>query len=297
MKNLDFSYYIKEGFKSIFVHGFMSFAAISAITACLVLMGSFVLLAINVDVVLLDVESKNVILAYVNENSTPSDAAAVEHMIRQVENVNGEQLRYIDRDQAFADYKDTLGEYGELLDGLEQQHKLRPRFSVPINDINMTVETAAWLEQIPGVEKVSAGEDVSNQIINLRSVITLVCVILIIVLGVISILITSNTVKLATFDRRDEIAIMRMVGATNAFIRWPFVFEGLLLGLFSSLFAFFLQWFIYDRVADYIRHTMVDMSLVSFSSLGFVIFMVFLITGLFVGILGSLFSIRRYLKV
>ena len=297
MKNLDFSYYIKEGFKSIFVHGFMSFAAISAITACLVLMGSFVLLAINVDVVLLDVESKNVILAYINENSTQSDASAVEQMIRQVENVNGELLRYIDRDQAFADYRATLGEYGELLDGLEEQHKLRPRFSVSINDINLTTETAAQLEQIPGVEKVSAGEDVSKQIIDLRSVITLVCVILIIVLGVISILITSNTVKLATFDRRDEIAIMRMVGATNAFIRWPFVFEGLLLGLFSSLFAFFLQWFIYDRVADYIHHTMIDMSLVSFSSLSFVIFMVFLITGLFVGILGSLFSIRRYLKV
>ena len=155
------------------------------------------------------------------------------------------------------------------------------------------------LEQIPGIVKIRADEAVSNGFITVRNIASVISAALIAILLVVSVFIISNTIKLTTFDRRDEIAIMKMVGATNGFIRWPFVFEGLLIGLCGAIVAFFLQWLLYAGVAQGIANsdTLQLLKVVAFQKIWLPVAVVFGGVGILVGVGGSLTAIRKFLQV
>ncbi len=175
----------------------------------------------------------------------------------------------------------------------------RDRYIIYLNDISIMAETEEQLEDIQGVAEVRAHLEVAEGMVTVRNVISAVSMILIVVLVVVSIFIMTNTVKLATFSRREEIAIMKMVGASNWFIRFPFVVEGIVLGLLGGLLAFFLEWGIYDIVANKVMTGMMGniMSVVPFASVSTVVLLVYLVVGLVVGTFGSSIAIRNYLRV
>ena len=160
-------------------------------------------------------------------------------------------------------------------------------------------ETAAQIGQVEGIVKVRADENLSKGFLTISQIATIVCLTLIAVLLVVSLFIMSNTIKLTTFDRKDEIAIMKMVGATDGFIRWPFVYEGLLLGLFSAVVAFFLQWGLYAGISAGIgaSDTLQLLDILPFTVLWVPVLVIFIIVGLLVGVAGSLMAIRKFLRV
>lgn len=294
MKHYDYRYFVREGIHGIFLHGFMSFAAVGIIVACLIIMGSFSLLSLNIDRLVSRLENENEMLAYVDESLTLAQAEALESKIRAVPNIS--DVRFVSSGEALEDYRKTLGKEGELLDGLDE-NPLRHRYRIFLKDISSMAETSAAVGKIPGIASVNARVDISKSFITVRRMIDLISVCLIAILIVVSLFIISNTIKLATFDRREEIAIMKMVGATNGFIRWPFVVEGFLLGVLGALFAFFLQWGVYVYVTENVLSGFHIIQMIDFKEFATPIAGVFLATGFAVGVGGSVLTIRRFLKV
>lgn len=295
MARHDFRYFAHEGINNMFSHGFMTFATIGITVACLLIMGTFTLVAVNADANLKDLEASNEILAYVDEHYTPARAKALQKTLEAIPNV--ESATYISKEQAMEDF---VAEYPEeeLFQDLDPEI-LRDRYSIKVADLELQGQTVSRINDVDGIAKINAYEDVAEGFITIRNVATVVCVALIVILFVISVFITSNTIKLTTFDRRDEIAIMRMVGATNGFIRWPFVYEGFLLGLLSAAIAFGLQWLLYVAVAEGVGNsdTLQLIRILSFEELWKPVAVTFVGAGIVIGIGGSLSAIRKFLQV
>jgi cell division transport system permease protein len=295
MKRYNTGYYIKEGISGIFSHGFMSFASVCIIVACLIIMGSFSLLAINVSVIISTFEDENVILAYTDENLSENEARALESQIEA--NPNVDSATFVAREEVW-DSLTSKHQNKELFENLDSS-VLRHRFAVYLKDISLTEQTVDELKTIPGVVKVSSNPDIAKGFVTVRNVVTGVSAVLVGILLVISLFIMSNTIKLATFDRRDEIAIMKMVGATNSFIRWPFVFQGFILGMIGSLSAFVVQWAIYTLVTDMLvgSYSLSFITTLPFSAVAIPMFFVFIAIGFGVGVIGSSMAIKNYLRV
>ena len=294
-RKFDAGYYLSEGVHSIFTHGFMSFAAVCMTVACLLIMGSFSLLAVNLDHMLGDLEANNEFLAYIDENYTEEQAHALQSTLEQVDNVA--QVTFVTRQEALNDFLDGR-ETNDLLNSLPAQ-VLRDRYRIHVNDIEQMSATVKAVEQVTGVAKVSAALEIAQGFVLVRNISTGVALVLIAILLVVSLFIISNTIKLATFYRRDEIAIMKMCGATNAFVQWPFVVEGLILGLTGALAAFFVQWGIYQLVGTLIiqGNGLSLLTMLSYESMAKNILATFCGTGALIGVGGSLLAIRKFLQV
>ena len=288
-------YFIKEGAGNLFKHGFMSFAAIGITVACLLIMGTFTLVAVNANEMLRDMEEQNQMLAFVDESYSLEQARSLEAALLAVNNV--EQATFISNAEAAEAFRGRY-EGDELFQSLPDDN-FRHRFAIDLKDIGYMSETLAALEAVEGIAEVNAYEVEAKGFITIRNVAGIVCVTLIAILFIVSVFIIANTIKLTTFDRRDEIAIMKMVGATNSFIRWPFVYEGFLLGLFSAVISFFLQWGLYETVARSVaaNDTLNLITVLPFADLGFYVAMVFLVAGMVIGVGGSLAAIRKFLQV
>ncbi len=294
MKQNRVSYYIKEGVSSIFTHGFMSFASVCIIIACLIIMGSFSLLSLNVSNIISTLEAENQILAFVDDNLTEEDARALQSKLEGISNIA--DVEFVTREDAMEDFTDRYDD--DLFEGLGPEI-LRHRYVVYLDDIALMQQTQQDISEVQGIAKVNAHLEISQGFISMRNIVSAVSLLLVIILFVVSLFIMSNTIKLATFERREEIAIMKMVGATSAFIRWPFVVEGLILGSFGALTAFLMQWGIYKFIADKIvaAANLSFIDVISFSTVALPMIGAFLIVGLGVGVIGSLMAIRNYLKV
>jgi len=295
MSKHNFVYFAREGAYNMFNHGFMSFAAIGITVACLLIMGTFTLVAVNANAMLAELESENQVLAYVEEGYSEEEARALEQELRKVPNVADVTfISNAEAAEAFRGRYEDSEEFQSLPDDIFPH-----RFAIDLKDIGYMGRTTAALAEVPGIDDVEAYEDVAGGFITIRNVAGTVCVVLIAVLFVVSVFIIANTIKLTTFDRRDEIAIMKMVGATNSFIRWPFVYEGFLLGLFSAVIGFFLQWGLYEAVARSVagNDTINLISVVPFADMWVYVAMIFAGAGMLIGVGGSLSAIRKFLMV
>ena len=295
-KSRNFGYYVREGFGGIFSHGFMSVAAITIIAACLLITGSFSLVAANIQYNLSKLMEENEFLAYVDDSLSEDQARALQSQIEAVDNVA--TVTFISRDEAKDSYLNDMSAEDDLYSSLPSS-VFRHRYSISVVDISLLSETIDKVVAIDGIADYSAALDVANGFVAVRNVVTLVTIGMVAVLLIISLFIVSNTIKLATLSRQEEIAIMKMCGATNGFIRMPFVFEGIVLGLASALVGFACQWGIYELLINAIR-TSTGMQLVSmipFVQLAPIMAAIFAGVGLIVGVCGSLMTIRKYLQV
>lgn len=297
MKNrMSLSYFWKEGVHSIFQHGFMSFAAVSIILACLLITGSVTLMSYNINCVIADLQAQSEIIVWVEDTYSTEEALALESKLTAIDNVA--EAVFESKDVALEEFREELGEDAGLLDDFDSEHNpLRDAFHVTLNDVALVRATRSQIEQIEGVGGTTANEDTIAMLAKVQRVFQIVSFVLIIALGAISIFIISNTVKLAMFSRRDEIAIMKMVGATNWFIRWPFVIEGLLLGLIAGALAFFAEWGVYLELHKVVTEMLASFRMVEFEVLMPYVLSVFLGVGVVVGIGGSVLSMRRFLDV
>ena len=287
-------YLFGEGFRGIFKHGFMSFASVTVIMACLIIMGSVSLLSVNIDALIGDLEDQNEIVAFVDEEMSDSDAIALQQKILGLDNISTSQ--FVSREAAMDSFMSNYD--SSLMEGIDSS-VFRHRYVIQLTDIAEMAKTKQTLEDIPGIVKVNAHLDYADSFIAIRNIITIVSLVLIAMLVFVCFFIMSNTIKLATYSRREEIAIMKMVGASNSFIRLPFVIEGLILGLFGSLLAFVIEWAIYNAVCGRIMRMfqLGFLNLVPFTAVQRFVLAGFLGVGILVGIFGGVNAIRNYLKV
>ena len=295
-KSRNFGYYIREGFKGIASHGFMSFAAITIMAACLLITGSFSLVALNIDHVLEQLMSENEFLAYVDETLSDEEAAAIQSELEVLDNVA--EVQFITRQEAKDNYLAGINADDDLYSSLPST-VLRHRYSIRVDDISILAETLEQVEGVSGIAETNAALDVAEGFVTVRNAVTIVTVGLVGVLLIISLFIISNAIKLATLSRQEEIAIMKMCGATNGFIRAPFVVEGMVLGLSSAIIGFALQWGLYSlllkAISGYSRMQL--LSMIPFEQVAPFLGAAFAAVGLIVGVFGSLMTIRKYLQV
>ena len=294
MKN-NLGYLLKEGIRGIFLHGFMSFAAVCVTVACLLIVGSFSILVYNVNIMVDELNKTNEVLVYVDETLTDAEARSVGTRINTIENVL--QAEFVSREVALQNFvADHEGD--EAFSGVEAED-LRHRYVVTLMDNALMKETVEQLRGVSGVADISAAFELAEGFTTIQNMLQIVSVAVIAVLLVVSLLIISKTVKLAMYDRRDEISIMKMVGATNAFIRLPFVVEGFTLGMLGAALAFGVEWLMYDALLANLAaiDTLHLFSFVPFTELLLPMIITFVGAGLFVGILGSWTSIRKFMDV
>ena len=295
MKINNIGYLLKEGVRGIFLHGFMSFAAVCVTVACLLIVGSFSCLMYNVNLMVEDLNKTNEVLVYVDSALTDAEAKSVGSKLNQIDNIY--RAQFVSRETALenfiADHNEDAAFSGVVAEDL------RHRFVVTLEDNSQMAKTVEAIESVPGVAKIRAEFEMAEGFATLQQVVQFVSIAIIAILLVVSLLIISNTVKLAMYDRKDEIAIMKMVGATNGFIRLPFVVEGFALGMAGAAIAFALEWVLYDTLVLRIEEvdTLRLFSFVPFDELLLPMVIVFAGAGLFVGILGSWTSIRKFLDV
>ena len=291
----DFGYFLSEGFHSIFTHGFMSFAAVCMIICCLLIMGSFTLVAVNAENMFSDLEAENQFTAYIDESLTQEEAKALQDDIEAVPNVA--RAEFMTKEQAQEEFEADY-EGNELFDGLPSD-VYRDRFHVYLDDISKLTETENAVKEVTGVAKTKSAPEIAEGFTVIRNIAGAVAVILVVILLAVSLFIIANTIKLATFNRREEIAIMKMCGATDGFVRGPFIVEGLILGLMGALVAFFLQWAVYGAVCRAIigSGALTLFELLEFKEIWNWVLCVFLAAGAAIGAVGSGFAIRRFLQV
>ena len=291
----NFGYLFSEGFHSIFTHGFMSFAAVCMIVCCLLIMGSFSLVAVNAQHNFSDLEKDNQFSAYIDETLTQEEARALQDEIEAIPNVA--RADFVTKEEAQADFEADY-EGNPLFEGLPST-VYRDRYHIYLEDLSKLTETEAAVKQVAGVADTYSAPEIAEGFTVIRNIAGGVALILVAILLLVSLFIISNTIKLATFNRREEIAIMKMCGATNSFVRWPFVFEGMILGLTGAVVGFFLQWGIYSLVSRAVSgsDTIQLIKVLSFQPMAMWVLLAFLVTGLLIGVVGSLLAIRKFLQV
>lgn len=293
MKHNNFGYLMGEGVRAMFKHGFMSFAAICITVACLVIINSFALIAYNLNLMVEDLQKEMRVLVVIDGSYTEAESRSVSTDINMIDNVANAQ--FIPRDQALAEFVEGLDPAD--FEGLDPQ-EFRDQYRITLEDNAKTKETVAALQKVAGVVKVDAPMEEADALVTIRNVLYGASIAIAAVLLVVSLIIISNTIRLAMLDRREEIAIMKMVGATNGFIRFPFFIEGFFLGLFGSVFSFFIEWGLYEVLRNAIVSTNLDfLTVVPFMEVLWPMVGVCAVAGFCIGIFGSVLSIRRFLRV
>ena len=293
MKHNNFGYLLGEGVRAMFKHGFMSFAAICITVACLVIINSFALISYNLDITVGEVQKELRIVVCIDESYTEAESKSVGSDINLLPNVANAE--FVSRQQALDDF---IGDSdASLFEGLEAD-AMRDQFIVTLVDNAQVAETKEALENINGVSDVYADIEVGNALATIRTVLYIASLAIAAVLLIVSLIIISNTIRLAMLDRREEIGIMKMVGATNSFIRFPFFVEGFFLGLFGAVFSFFIEWGLYEVLRKAIMNTGLEvLTIVPFTDVLVPMALVCGVAGFVIGIFGSVMSIRRFLKV
>ena len=242
----NFKFFVKEGAGNMFSHGFMSFAAIGVTVACLLIMGTFTLVAYNANENLADLQQENAVVAFVYETLDEPEARALQAKVESTDNVA--DCQFVTRTEArdaYVEKYDDEDVYGDL-----DPTVFRHRFVIHVTDPDRIMETKAAVESIPGIAKARADEAVANGFTTVRNVAGVISIALIAILLLVSVFIISNTIKLTTFDRRDEIAIMKMVGATDGFILRPFLYGGAMLGFSGAFLSLILSEILVMRLSS-----------------------------------------------
>ena len=291
-------YFISQAFKGLWRNSVMSIASIVVLICCLVVMGIFAVLVANLNENLESLRLANEIVVFLDYEATEDDALRVESKINSLTDMGIGEVRSISKEEALEGMKDEYSEYSELFDSLEEgENPLAYSFEITVSDVSKGVDLQFELEKIDeSVRKVNNRMDIAQQFENAKNNITYAFAIFLGILFFVCVFVIINTVNLAVYARRNEIIVMRYVGATRWFIATPFILEGIIIGVFSGVAAFFIEKQIYQYITSMMGSGLGLISLISFESMSAYIFWGFMAVGVFTGVIGSMISLRRRIE-
>ena len=301
MKMSSFEYLVREGSRSILKNRLMSVASIGVLTACLMLIGAATLFSVNVDRMVAYMETQNELVAFIKDDAPEGATEAVEQVIKDDPNVA--EYHFVSKQDALEEQKDTFGDNEYLLERFEEDNIFPASFRVKMADLSQLSSIVSAIEAVDGVEKVNAPTDVANTLVQVDKLVKIFGSILVSVLVVVSLVVISNTIRLTVFSRRKEINIMKFGGATNGFIRLPFLGEGTAIGLISAALAFGLVSGAYLGVLEAVSRSGTGLlsnlyfTLLSYRSVWAPLLIGFVGSGAVLGGFGSAASVRKHLKV
>lgn len=277
----------------------MTFASIFVLIACMLIIGSAYLCSANITAFVEKLGDENEIVAYIDEETDEEDLANLQEEVESVSEYITD-VRFVTNDEALEEYRNQFGEEGAYLSWFYgDENPLRDEFRIRVdkNHLDEFGAISAEIYAIEGIANVSDSQDVVDMLLSLKKVLDVLSFWIMLILAIVSWFIVSNTIKLAMYSRRHEINIMKYVGATNAFIRTPFILEGVIIGILAAGVSFAMQWVVYVYLLQPLVGGLSFITTVPFSSMAIVIAVIFCGIGLFVGFVASAFSINKYLKV
>ncbi len=287
------SYLTREGLKNVWNNRMMSIASIGVLISCLILTGTAALLSLNVKEAVESIGDSNVTNVYLEEDVNEVEATYVGKQIENVANVT--KVEFYSKEEAIKEFESTLGE--EVFENMQGENNPLPdTYKITMEDMSLYDETVAKITLIDGVESVSSRSDVANKLTRLDRLISYLGAGIVIALGIISLFIISNAIRMSMYSRRFEISIMKSVGATDAFVRIPFIIEGMAIGLISAIISFGLLYFLYDIMMNAITNIVASVVPIPFTSVLLPVVLSFVAAGLIIGAASGFISVRKYLK-
>ncbi len=295
MKGFRLGYLTREGFKNIWVNRFLSVATILVLVACLIIVGTGSLIFLNINSLLDIIEGQNIVMVYVEDEATDHETESLGLQLQNMANIKN--VEFVPREDAFEKQKEQFGENAALLDGLSPEI-LPDAYKVTVDDLSLFDSTVDKIKKLGAVLQVRENSDLANKVETVRNAVSYMSLGIIAILFFVSMFIVSNTIRITIYNRRLEISIMKAVGATNSFIRWPFLVEGMLLGIISAVVSLALEYLVYSVALIWFSDIMALLGGKPVEFLDYIWFFlaVFGFIGVVIGTTGSLISLNKYLK-
>lgn len=298
MTGASLKYLIKEGFRNTWTNRMMSIASICVLMSCLVLIGSASMMFLNIDSLLGKIEEENVIMVYIADGTTDEEIANMENEIKACGNIK--QVEFVSKEDAWAEQLSTMEDaQAEFFTQISSDIPLPDAYKVTVENLDQFNDTVSKLKQLQHIDTIRENQNLAKKLVAIRQGITVIAFVIIAVLFVISLFIISNTIKLTVYSRRLEISIMKSVGATNSFVRLPFVVEGMILGIVSGIISLGLVWGLYElavnEFADLLS-TFNGLDFLKFQNYALPMLGIFVAIGVVTGVGGSLITMSKYLN-
>lgn len=297
MTGASLKYLTKEGFRNVWTNRMMSLASICVLMSCLVLVGSAAMIFLNIDSLLARIEEENVVMVYLEDAATDADISGMEGAIRAIDNIK--DIEFVSKESAWEEQLSTMGEAErEFFTDVSTEIPLPDAYKVTVDDLDDFGTTVERLRELDHVDIIRENRDLAQRLVAIRHGISVIAVVIIAVLFLISLFIISNTIRLTVYSRRLEISIMKSVGATNSFVRFPFIIEGMILGILSGTIGFGLVWGVYELAITQFSDLLASINLTAIAFTDYALMMLgaFILIGVICGVGGSLVTMSKYLN-
>lgn len=297
MTGSSIKYLTKEGFRNVWTNRMMSLASICVLMSCLVLIGTASMIFLNIDSLLARIEEENVVMVYAVDDATDEQLAEMESEIKKIGNI--QKVEFVSKEVAWEEQLATMGKAeSEFFKDVSNDIPLPDAYKVTVENLDMFDQTVDELNKVDHVDIIRENKDLAQKLVSIRQGITVIAIVIVAVLFLISLFIISNTIRLTVYSRRLEISIMKSVGATNNFVRFPFVIEGMILGIVSGVVALGLVWGLYELAINQFGDLLSSLNLkaIAFTDYALPMLGIFVLIGIVCGVGGSLVTMRKYLN-
>lgn len=297
MTGSSLRYLIKEGFRNTWSNRMMSIASICVLMSCLVLIGCASMIFLNIESLLGRIEEENVVMVYIKDDTADADITAMGAALEATGNVK--EVEFVPKEQAWAEQLSTMDDaQAQFFTEISQDIPLPDAYKVTVDDLTYFDQTVGEIEQLDHIDTIRENKDLAQKLVTIRHGVEVISIVIVAVLLAISVFIISNTIKLTVYSRRLEISIMKSVGATNSFVRLPFVVEGMILGIISGIVSLGMVWGFYEFAIHQFSDLLSSLQLEALNFADFALPMlgVFVAIGIVTGVGGALISMGRYLN-
>lgn len=290
-------YLFKEGFRNTWTNRMMSIASICVLMSCLVLIGCASMIFLNIESLLGRIEEENVVMVYIEDGTTDADITAMGETLKAIDNVKG--IEFVAKETAWEEQLATMEEaQREFFTEISSDIPLPDAYKVTVDDLAYFDSTIDQIKQLDHIDTIRENKDLAKKLVTIRHGIEVIAIVIIAVLLAISVFIIQNTIKLTVYSRRLEISIMKSVGATNSFVRLPFVVEGMILGIISGVVSLGVVWAFYEFAINQFSDLLISLGLeaLKFADYALPMLGAFVLIGIITGVGGALLSMGRYLN-
>lgn len=297
MNGSSLRYLFKEGFRNTWSNRMMSIASICVLMSCLVLIGCASMIFLNIESLLGRIEEENVVMVYIQDGTTDADINAMGDSLKKMDNIK--EVEFVSKESAWQEQLDTMEEaQAKFFSEISSDIPLPDAYKVTVNDLSQFDSTVDQIKQLQHIDTIRENKDLAQKLVTIRHGVEVISVVIVAVLLAISVFIIQNTIKLTVYSRRLEISIMKSVGATNGFVRLPFVVEGMILGVISGVISLGLVWAFYEFAINQFGDLISSLGLeaLKFSNYALPMLGIFIAIGIVTGVGGALLSMGKYLN-
>lgn len=297
MTGSSLRYLFKEGFRNTWSNRMMSIASICVLMSCLVLIGCASMIFLNIESLLGRIEEENVVMVYVEDDTSDADITAMGTQLTSIDNVK--EVEFVPKEDAWAEQLSTMEEaQAQFFTEISSDIPLPDAYKVTVDDLTYFDQTVQQIETLDHIDTIRENKDLAEKLVTIRHGVEVISIVIVVVLLAISVFIIQNTIKLTVYSRRLEISIMKSVGATNSFVRLPFVVEGMILGFISGVVSLGLVWGFYEFAINQFGDLLSSLGLeaLNFADYALPMLGIFIAIGIITGVGGALLSMGRYLN-